>query len=73
MTYQDIRNFAAKAIRAECSAHNIAIQQIILFGSQARHTDLPDSDWDFLVSIDKELSFPIKSKIVAAIQRRFIR
>jgi predicted nucleotidyltransferase len=70
MTHQDIQNFSTDVIKAECSAHNVAIQQIILFGSQARKTALPDSDWDFLVSINTELSFPEKARIVAAIQRK---
>jgi uncharacterized protein len=31
--------------------------KIILFGSRARGDFVPDSDWDFLVVVDKDISF----------------
>jgi predicted nucleotidyltransferase len=57
-------------IRGEFKAKNLEVKQIVLFGSQSRENAGPDSDWDFLVSIGKELEFREKTKIITAIQRR---
>ena len=46
------------------------MKQIVLFGSQSRGNAAPDSDWDFLVSITKELNFREKMIVTTAIQRR---
>ena len=70
MKHQDIKKFSASVIRDELDKKNIAVKQIILFGSHARQTALPDSDWDFLVCVAEELPFPERAKITTAIQRR---
>ena len=70
MTYQETKEFAVKIIREECASASISIKQIILFGSQSRGDSRPDSDWDFLVCVKKELSFPEKAKISTKIQTR---
>ena len=70
MTHQDIKEFAISVIREQLAAKQINVKQIILFGSQARQTALTDSDWDFLVCVEEELSFQEKAKITTAIQRR---
>lgn len=70
MTYHDIKEFAVKIIREELAAKHVNIKQVILFGSNARQNALPDSDWDFLVCVEKEMPFPEKAKVITAIQRR---
>ncbi len=70
MTFQEIREFAVKIIREEFAAAGIVIKQIILFGSQSRGDARPDSDWDFLICVDKELPFSEKAVISTKIQSR---
>ena len=70
MTFQEIKEFSAKIIREEFAAAGISIKQILLFGSQARGDTGPDSDWDYLVCVKDELSFPEKAIISTKIQTR---
>lgn len=68
MTFQEIKEFSTKTIREEFAAAGISISQIILFGSRSRGNARPDSDWDFLVSVKDDLSFPEKAIISAKVQ-----
>ncbi|HAJ79864.1 MAG TPA: nucleotidyltransferase domain-containing protein [Fibrobacteres bacterium] len=68
MTFQEIKELSVKIIHEEFAAAGISIKQIILFGSQSRGDAGPDSDWDFLVCVKDELSFPDKAIISAKIQ-----
>jgi predicted nucleotidyltransferase len=70
MTFQENKEFAANIIREEFAAAGIPIKQILLFGSQSRGNARPDSDWDFLVGVKNEISFPEKALIAAKIQTR---
>ena len=70
MTTQDIKDFAVKIIREELTAKHVNIKQVVLFGSNARENASPDSDWDFLVCVEKEMPFLKKVKVITAIQRR---
>lgn len=70
MTYAETRELAVKTIREEFADAGITIKQIVLFGSRTQGDARPDSDWDFLVCIDKELSFPEKALICTQIQSR---
>jgi uncharacterized protein len=70
MTDTDIRRLCAKTIREECAAAGVTVTRIILFGSQARGEARHDSDWDFLVCVDRELSFPQRAVIGSAIRTR---
>jgi len=70
MTHQETKEHIASVIREEFKAKNIAIKKMILFGSQARQNAGPDSDWDFLVSVEDELGFMEKTKISTSIQRK---
>ena len=49
--------------------HNIQVEQILLFGSQARGTARPDSDWDLYVLIDNELTFANRNHLTTKIKR----
>ena len=70
MHYQEIKEFAVKVIREELASAGVSVKQIVLFGSQSRGNSRPDSDWDFLVCVGKELSFPEKTNISAEIQTK---
>jgi len=70
MIYQENKESIASIIREEFNAKGLNVKQIVLFGSQSRGNASPDSDWDFLVSINDDLEFGEKAKLVTAIQRR---
>jgi predicted nucleotidyltransferase len=70
MNFQETKNFISDIIREEFKSKNLEVKQIFLFGSQSRGNAGPDSDWDFLVSIGKDLEFREKTKLITAIQRR---
>jgi predicted nucleotidyltransferase len=70
MTFQEIKELSAETIREEFAASGISISQIVLFGSRSREDSRPDSDWDFLVSVKDNLSFPEKAIISTKIQTR---
>jgi predicted nucleotidyltransferase len=71
MTQEDIiKKLAVDIIREQLAANKIKVKQIILFGSHARKTAQPDSDWDFMVCVEDELAFHEKAKIITAIQRK---
>ena len=63
------KNKAISVIKKHIGKNNLKIKKIILFGSRARGDFNKDSDWDFLVIIDKELSFRDKNKIFVSIKR----
>lgn len=64
---------ALDVIRKSFSLKNINIENIIFFGSRARGDNKRDSDWDFLVVVDKELNFREKSRIIIEIKRSLAR
>jgi predicted nucleotidyltransferase len=53
--------------------HGIQVKQILLFGSRARGNADKDSDWDFFVIVDRELSFPEKWDIIDEIKRQLAK
>lgn len=59
---------AVNIIKEELAKRGIKVIKIILFGSRARKDFRPDSDWDFFVMVDKELSFQEMKKIIGEIQ-----
>jgi uncharacterized protein len=67
---QTVIRFAEKAIREEFGFFGIPVVKIVLFGSRARQDSHPDSDWDFLVIVTKDILFPEKVTITTKIQRR---
>jgi predicted nucleotidyltransferase len=58
-----------KIIKDEIEARGLKVVKIILFGSRAKGNQKEDSDWDFLVIIDKDLDRNTKLDIIAKIKR----
>ena len=48
-------------IRAECAEQTVEVLSLILFGSRANGSEREDSDWDFIVVINK--AFQRKEKL----------
>jgi len=65
------RGIAAGMIREEFARHNIEVKLLLLFGSRARAMEQRESDWDFLVVVDKDLVRHLKSAITNQIRRIF--
>jgi len=65
-----MREQATNIINEELKKNGIKTIKIILFGSRAREDYREDSDWDFLIVIDKELSFDDLKRISGNIQWR---
>lgn len=64
---------AIELIKEELRKRGIEVKKIILFGSRAKGTHRKDSDWDFFVVIDKELSFSQKWEIIDDIKIRLAK
>ncbi|MEW6202318.1 MAG: nucleotidyltransferase domain-containing protein [bacterium] len=64
---------AINIIKDELQKRRIKVEKIILFGSRARGDFAEDSDWDFLVIVDKELSFLEKREILSDIYRNLAK
>jgi predicted nucleotidyltransferase len=58
-----------KIIKDEIEARGLKIVKIILFGSRAKGNPKEDSDWDFLIIVDKDLDRNTKWDIIAKIKR----
>ncbi len=50
-------------IREEAQRLGVGVRRILLFGSRARGTARPDSDWDFLVIVDRVLERPARLRL----------
>jgi predicted nucleotidyltransferase len=61
---------AIKIIKEEIENRGLKILKIILFGSRARGDFKEDSDWDFLIVIDKDLDRRTKWDIIIKIKRK---
>jgi len=57
-----------KVITDEFKINDIKIKDILLFGSRVKGNYNEDSDWDFFVIIDKDLSFQKKWDIIDKIK-----
>lgn len=64
---------AKKIITEEVENEGFKIIKILLFGSRARGNYTDESDWDFLVVLDSDISFSKLKKLVGKIQLRFAR
>lgn len=49
------------------------VLEIILFGSRAKGYEKSDSDWDFLIVVDKDIDFSTKKEITMLIRRRLVK
>ena len=63
----------ATVINEALSAHGVRAEQIFLFGSQARGTARPDSDWDLYVIVDRDLTFADRRLLTTEIKRELAR
>lgn len=62
----------AKAIiLEEMEKAGCKVERVLLFGSRVKGTARPESDWDFYVIIDKNLSFHEREDIASRICWRF--
>ena len=68
-----MKEIGIKIINEILKTKGIKVSKIILFGSRARKDFNKDSDWDFLVVIDKDLSFNEKHQIIIEIQRKLAK
>ncbi len=66
-------NEVVELISDELRKKGIGVRKVILFGSRARGDYNDSSDWDFLVVIDKKISFHEKWDIIEDIKRRLVR
>jgi len=64
---------AVEVIKEEIENKGLKVIKIILFGSRARGDAKEDSDWDFLVVVDKKLSFNQKWDIIINIKRELAK
>jgi len=64
---------AKRVIERVMREHGIKVRRIYLFGSRARGDFREDSDWDFLVVVDRELSFNERWDIIDLIKRELAR
>jgi predicted nucleotidyltransferase len=64
---------AVEVIKEEIESKGLKVIKIILFGSRARGNAKEDSDWDFLVVVDKKLSFNQKWDIIINIKRELAK
>jgi predicted nucleotidyltransferase len=64
---------ALQIIQQTLSAQEILIKEIIVFGSRARGDYHKESDWDFLVVTDQDLSFKEKHQLIIQIKRRLAK
>ncbi|MGC9000857.1 nucleotidyltransferase domain-containing protein [Caldisericum sp.] len=61
---------AKKIIVEEVEKAGFKVIDIIVYGSRARGDFNKDSDWDFLVILDRDITFEERKKITADIQFR---
>jgi len=63
----------AKAVIAEEVARaGLVLRQVLLFGSRARGEARPDSDWDFLIIVDRKLERPLRLSLETRIGVRLV-
>jgi len=70
---EKILETAKKIIREEAQKGGFKVVRIILFGSRARKDYREDSDWDFLVILDRDITFSELKRLSGRIQLRFAR
>jgi len=63
----------AKAIiKEEVEKAGLRLQRVLLFGSRARGEAHPDSDWDFLVIVDRALERTARIRLETRIGMRLV-
>ncbi len=69
---KDVLEKAKIIISEEVEKEGFKVKQIFLFGSRARGDFNKESDWDFFVVLDRDISFQQLKKIVGRIQLRLV-
>lgn len=64
------KDIAVRIIREEFAKLGIETKRIFLFGSRARGDARPDSDWDFLVVVDRDIPRSEKRDLIMNILRK---
>lgn len=62
----------SKIIRDEFAKQEIIVTSVYLFGSRARGTAKPDSDWDFLIITEGKIPHLLQRKIISGIRKIFV-
>lgn len=66
----ETKDTAVRIIREELTGRGIEIKLLFLFGSRARGEARPDSDWDFLVIVDRDMPRAEKRALIVNILRK---
>jgi predicted nucleotidyltransferase len=69
----DTIEIATTIIREILQQEDIQVEQIFLFGSRAKGTDYPDSDWDLYVLTEHELTFTDRRRLITQIKRNLAK
>lgn len=69
----DTRERLTTTIENILNKQAIQVEQIYLFGSRARGTAHPDSDWDVYVLVNRELDFAKRQQLTTEIKRELAR
>lgn len=64
---------AKKIITEEVEKEGFKVVKILLFGSRAKGNYTEESDWDFLVILNSDISFSELKKLTGKIQLRLAR
>lgn len=70
---EDTIRLAKTIITNEVEKAGYLVRQILLFGSRARGDFRSDSDWDFLVIVDRDVSDAEYRRIFSRIGLRFVQ
>ena len=70
MIYKETIDFSTRTIHEVFAHAGISVVNISLFGSRSRGDAEPDSDWDYLVCIKNEISFPKKATLASVVQTK---
>ncbi|MCS6886879.1 nucleotidyltransferase domain-containing protein [Chloroflexus sp.] len=63
---------AKTIICEEAQRYGVDVRHILLFGSRARGDARPDSDWDFLIVIDRPLERSLQRRLATTISVRLV-
>lgn len=64
---------AKTIITEEVEKEGCKVRRVLLFGSRARGDARPDSDWDFYIIVDRDLSYSERWGISDRIRQRFVQ
>ena len=60
-------------IKEEVQKAGCRLVKLYLFGSRAKGTHSPQSDWDLYAVVDKDLPFAVKRKVGSAVRWRLVQ